>query len=89
MNLGPALITSAICLIGLIFFRSVRNLSAPPTIILTDSKKVTFHFPTLFRVQVCYFYFVVKFIKIFSVDKVVNPKNYKKNDHVQHVQVMK
>uniref|UniRef100_A0A182JY49 Uncharacterized protein n=1 Tax=Anopheles christyi TaxID=43041 RepID=A0A182JY49_9DIPT len=51
-NLLPALSISAICLVGLVLAKSVRNLLAPPFIILTDRKEAMFSFPTRFRMKV-------------------------------------
>uniref|UniRef100_A0A182IXR9 Uncharacterized protein n=1 Tax=Anopheles atroparvus TaxID=41427 RepID=A0A182IXR9_ANOAO len=51
-NPWPALTVSAICLVGLILLKSVRNLLAPPFIILTDRKEAMFSFPTRFRMKV-------------------------------------
>ncbi|XP_021700633.1 uncharacterized protein LOC5570910 isoform X1 [Aedes aegypti] len=50
-NLWPALGVSAICLIPLVLMKSVRNLLAPPFIILTDHKESVFSFPTRFRIE--------------------------------------
>ncbi|XP_040165325.1 uncharacterized protein LOC120901439 isoform X1 [Anopheles arabiensis] len=50
-NLLPALSISAICLVGLVLSKSVRNLLAPPFIILTDRKEAMFSFPTRFRMK--------------------------------------
>ncbi|XP_049549281.1 uncharacterized protein LOC125960119 [Anopheles darlingi] len=51
-QLWPALAISAICLAGLVALKSVRNLLAPPFIILTDRKEAMFSFPTRFRMKV-------------------------------------
>uniref|UniRef100_A0A182PAV5 Fuseless n=1 Tax=Anopheles epiroticus TaxID=199890 RepID=A0A182PAV5_9DIPT len=51
-NLLPALSISAICLVGLVMAKSVRNLLAPPFIILTDRKEAMFSFPTRFRMKI-------------------------------------
>ncbi|XP_049301666.1 uncharacterized protein LOC125775166 isoform X1 [Anopheles funestus] len=50
-NLLPALSISAFCLLGLVWAKSVRNLLAPPFIILTDRKEAMFSFPTRFRMK--------------------------------------
>ncbi|XP_052899419.1 uncharacterized protein LOC128305841 [Anopheles moucheti] len=50
-NLLPALSISALCLVGLVWAKSVRNLLAPPFIILTDRKEALFNFPTRFRMK--------------------------------------
>ncbi|XP_053673712.1 uncharacterized protein LOC128723972 [Anopheles nili] len=52
LHLLPALSVSAICLVGLVLSKSVRNLLAPPFIILTDRKEAMFSFPTRFRMKV-------------------------------------
>lgn len=46
----PAVLLSVVCLIPLIMMRSVRNLVAPPILIITDSKEFAFNFPTV-RIQ--------------------------------------
>ncbi|XP_055635083.1 uncharacterized protein LOC129774984 isoform X2 [Toxorhynchites rutilus septentrionalis] len=50
-DLWPALIVSVICLILLVLLKSVRNLLAPPFVILTDYKEFVFSFPTRFRTE--------------------------------------
>lgn len=51
-DLQPALVVSGICLIPLILMRAVRNLVAPPIVIITDSKEFAFNFPTRYRIDV-------------------------------------
>lgn len=43
------------CLVVLLCFKSVRNLVAPPVIILTDSKNIAYQFPTRYRISVSNF----------------------------------
>lgn len=50
--MGPAIFVAVICLVLLIVMRSVRNLIAPPIVIVTDQKEFAFDFPTRFRVDV-------------------------------------
>ncbi|XP_058819436.1 uncharacterized protein LOC131682175 isoform X1 [Topomyia yanbarensis] len=50
-ELWPALAVSAICFVPLVLFKSVRNLLAPPFLILTDHKEFVFNFPTRFRIK--------------------------------------
>lgn len=47
-----SLYTMVVCGIGLICFKSVRNVLAPPIVILTDSRECSFAFPTRFRFNV-------------------------------------
>lgn len=51
-ELAPALYVAGICLVLLVLMRSVRNLIAPPIVIVTDRKEFAFDFPTRFRVDV-------------------------------------
>uniref|UniRef100_A0A1Q3FSF4 Putative conserved plasma membrane protein n=1 Tax=Culex tarsalis TaxID=7177 RepID=A0A1Q3FSF4_CULTA len=50
-DVWPALTVSAICFVPLVLMKSVRNLLAPPFLILTDHKECVFSFPTRFRIQ--------------------------------------
>lgn len=47
----PAITLSVICFIPLVMMRSVRNLVAPPILIITDSKEFAFNFPTRYRID--------------------------------------
>lgn len=47
-----AFYTMVVCAFGLICFKSVRNVLAPPIVILTDSREFAFAFPTRFRFDV-------------------------------------
>lgn len=51
-DLWPAVTVSIICFVPLVLMRAVRNLVAPPIVIITDSKEFAFNFPTRFRVDV-------------------------------------
>jgi Fuseless len=51
-NLEPAILVSIFCFIPLVVMRAVRNLVAPPILIITDSKEFAFNFPTRYRVDV-------------------------------------
>lgn len=46
-ELYVAVVLSIICFIPLVMMRSVRNLVAPPILIITDSKEFSFNFPTV------------------------------------------
>jgi hypothetical protein len=48
----PAVTVSVICFIPLVLMRAVRNLVAPPIVIITDSKEFAFNFPTRYRIDV-------------------------------------
>ncbi|KAL7044163.1 hypothetical protein ACKWTF_001810 [Chironomus riparius] len=47
----PAVLLSVVCFIPLVMMRSVRNLVAPPVLIITDSKEFAFNFPTRYRID--------------------------------------
>ncbi|XP_070498973.1 uncharacterized protein [Chironomus tepperi] len=47
----PAVLLSLVCFIPLVMMRSVRNLVAPPVLIITDSKEFAFNFPTRYRID--------------------------------------
>ena len=51
-ELWPAINVSIVCFIPLVMMRAVRNLVAPPIVIITDSKEFAFNFPTRFRIDV-------------------------------------
>lgn len=51
-DLWPAVVVSIICFIPLVLMRAVRNLVAPPIVIITDSKEFAFNFPTRYRIDV-------------------------------------
>ncbi|CRK94389.1 CLUMA_CG007896, isoform B [Clunio marinus] len=51
-ELIPAIIVSVVCFIPLILMRAVRNLVAPPMVIITDSKEFAFNFPTRYRIDI-------------------------------------
>lgn len=51
-DLVPAVTVSIICFIPLVLMRAVRNLVAPPIVIITDSKEFAFNFPTRYRIDV-------------------------------------
>lgn len=46
-ELYVAVVLSVICFIPLVMMKSVRNLVAPPILIITDSKEFSFNFPTV------------------------------------------
>ncbi|XP_055548350.1 uncharacterized protein LOC129731960 isoform X1 [Wyeomyia smithii] len=50
-DLWPALSVSAICFVPLVLIKAVRNLLAPPFLIMTDYKEFVFNFPTRFRTK--------------------------------------
>jgi hypothetical protein len=46
------MLVSVICAIPLLAMKSIRNLLAPPVIIITDHLEFVFNFPTRFRIKV-------------------------------------
>ncbi|XP_053692027.1 uncharacterized protein LOC128740508 [Sabethes cyaneus] len=51
LELWPALAVSGICFVPLMLMKSIRNLLAPPFLIMTDYKEFVFNFPTRFRTK--------------------------------------
>lgn len=49
--------------------RAVRNLVAPPIVIITDSKEFAFNFPTRFRIEVSKLkiYFIFQIIRLIKI----------------------
>uniref|UniRef100_A0A182NTS8 Uncharacterized protein n=1 Tax=Anopheles dirus TaxID=7168 RepID=A0A182NTS8_9DIPT len=85
-NLLPALSVSAICLVGLVMAKSVRNLLAPPFIILTDRKEAMFSFPTRFRMKVNICNLLNRFDRCFAANrKIPTPDPAVSIIHVAHV----
>lgn len=52
INYTAAMWEIGLCFVCLSLLKCVRNLLAPPTVILNDSKDILFRFPTRFRIKV-------------------------------------